>query len=71
MSGADGRVNGWTDVRSRDYQNFFGCIGNQFFFTHGAPLVLARVRTPLQKHQILIKSEIKSLTYTHQNFQIY
>ena len=36
MCGADGRANGWTDVRPRDYQIFFGCIDNHFFFTHGA-----------------------------------
>ena len=40
MCGADARANGWTDVRSRDYQNFFGYTGNLFFFfTHGSPLV--------------------------------
>ena len=71
MCGADGRANGWTDVRPRDYQIFFGCIDNHFFFyPWSSAACFARVRTPLQKRQILIKSEIKSLTYAHSKLPI-
>ena len=70
MCGADGRANGWTDVRSRDYKIFLECIDNHFFYPWCSAACFERVRTSLQKHQILIKSEIKSLTYTHSKLPI-